>query len=54
MTDRTQLMNQVWACVEQAFVVGDMERAVALEYFLSGLEELAQDERELVMDEVPS
>ena len=53
MTDRTQLMNQVWACVEQAFVVGDMERACALEHFYSALEELEQDERQLVLDEIP-
>ena len=39
MTDRVQLMNQVWACVEQAFVVGDLERAQALEAFLTALEE---------------
>lgn len=54
MTDRLQLMNQVWACVEQAFVVGDLERARALEQFLTALEELTQDERQLVLDELPS
>lgn len=54
MTDRVQLMNQVWACVEQAFVVGDLERARALEHFLSALEELTQDERAPVPDEIPS
>ena len=54
MTDRAQLINQVWACVEQAFVVGDLERACALEHFLTALEELVQDERELVLDEIPS
>lgn len=53
MTDRAQLMNQVWACVEQAFVVGDLERACALEHFLSALEELNRDESELVADEIP-
>lgn len=53
MTDRVQLMNQVWACVEQAFVVGDLERAQALEHFLSALEELTRDERELVPEELP-
>ncbi|MEA2386181.1 MAG: hypothetical protein QOJ22_355 [Thermoleophilaceae bacterium] len=47
-------MNQVWACVEQAFVVGDLERAQALEHFLSALEELCQDDRGLVADEIPS
>ena len=26
MTDRVQLMHQVWACVEQAFIVGDLDR----------------------------
>jgi hypothetical protein len=46
-------MNQVWACVEQAFVVGDLERAQALEHFLSALEELTRDERELVPEELP-
>jgi hypothetical protein len=46
-------MNQVWACVEQAFVVGDVERAQALEHFLTALEELCQDDRELVADEIP-
>lgn len=51
MTDRAQLINQVWACVEQAFVVGDLERAVSLEQFLSALEELAADDRELVTGE---
>jgi hypothetical protein len=54
MTDRVQLMNQVWACVEQAFVVGDMERARALEHFLSALEELVVDDRDLIADEIPS
>ena len=54
MTDRIQLMNQVWACVEQAFVVGDMERALALEHFLRALEELVADDRELVVDEIPT
>ncbi len=54
MTDRIQLMHQVWACVEQAFVVGDLERAVALEHFLSALEELVADDRDLVADEIPS
>jgi hypothetical protein len=38
-------MHQVWACVEQAFVVGDLDRARALERFLAALEELVQDER---------
>jgi hypothetical protein len=55
MTDRVQLMHQVWACVEQAFVVGDLERAQALEHFLTALEELSsQEERELVADEIPT
>jgi hypothetical protein len=54
VTDHAQLMNQVWACVEQAFVVGDLERALALEHFLSALEELAQDDREPVPDEIPT
>ena len=53
MTDRTQLTHQVWACVEQAFVVGDLERAQALEHFLTALEELAADDREPVSDESP-
>lgn len=53
MTDRTQLIHQVWACVEQAFVVGDLERARALEHFLTALEELEQDERQLVLGEIP-
>ena len=53
MTDRAQLMNQVWACVEQAFVVGDIERAQALEHFLTALEELCVDECSLVADEIP-
>lgn len=54
MTDRAQLMHQVWACVEQAFVVGDLERAIALEQFLTALEQLVEDEREFVRDEIPS
>lgn len=55
MTDRVQLMNQVWACVEQAFVVGDLERAQALEHFLTALEDLSsQGEHELVADEIPT
>ena len=55
MTDRVQLMHQVWACVEQAFIVGDLERAQALEHFLTALEELAsQEERTLVADEIPT
>ena len=54
MTDRAQLMNQVWACVEQAFVVGDIERARALEHFYSALEEAERDARQLVFDEIPS
>lgn len=54
MTDRAQLINQVWACVEQAFVVGDLERAQALEHFLTALEQLPHDERQLVLDEIPS
>ena len=46
-------MHQVWACVEQAFIVGDLERAQALEHFLSALEELSsQEERDLVADEI--
>jgi hypothetical protein len=53
MTDRAQLMNQVWACVEQAFVVGDLERARALEHFLSALEELVLDQSPRVTDELP-
>ncbi len=53
MTDRAQLTNQVWACVEQAFVVGDLERARALEQFLSALEGLLDDDRDLVADELP-
>lgn len=51
MTDRLQLRNQVWACVEQAFVVGDLDRARALEQFLCVLEEVVADERDLVADE---
>jgi hypothetical protein len=47
-------MNQVWACVEQAFVVGDLERAQALEHFLTALEALEQERRELVVDEIPT
>ena len=54
MTDRAQLINQVWACVEQAFVVGDLERAQALDHFLSALEELTRDDRDLVPDEIRS
>lgn len=55
MTDRVQLMHQVWACVEQAFIVGDLERAQALEHFLTALEELSsQAERELVLEEIPT
>jgi hypothetical protein len=54
MTDRLQLMNQVWACVEQAFVVGDLDRARALEHFLSALEELVAEDRDRVADEIPS
>lgn len=55
MTDRVQLMNQVWACVEQAFVVGDLERAQALEHFLTALEDLSShEERGLVADEIPT
>lgn len=55
MTDRAQLMNQVWACVEQAFVVGDMERARALEHFLSALEQLAEDgTAPRALDELPA
>ena len=54
MTDRVQLMHQVWACVEQAFIVGDLERAQALEHFLTALEELCQDQREPVRDEIPT
>ena len=54
MTDRVQLKHQVWACVEQAFIVGDLERAQALEHFLTALEELSQDERDLVADEIPT
>jgi hypothetical protein len=54
MTDHVQLMHQVWACVEQAFVVGDLERAQALEHFLTALEELSRDSRELVVDEIPT
>ena len=53
MTDRLQLMNQVWACIEQAFVVGDLERARALEHFLCALEELVADDRVLV-GEIPT
>ena len=53
MTDRAQLINQVWACVEQAFVVGDLERARALEHFLCAIEELVVDDRELVR-EIPA
>lgn len=53
MTDRLQLRNQVWACVEQAFVVGDLERARSLEQFLCVLEELVVDDRELVADDRP-
>lgn len=52
MTDRAQLIHQVWACVEQAFIVGDFERARALEQFLTALEELVADE--LLADEIPS
>lgn len=48
MTDRVQLRNQVWACVEQAFVVGDLERARALEHYLCVLEEAVVEDRELV------
>ena len=48
-------MHQVWACVVQAFIVGDLERAQALEHFLTALEELSsQEERELVVDEIPT
>ena len=48
-------MHQVWACVEQAFIVGDLERAQALEHFLTALEELSsQEERELVVDRIPT
>jgi hypothetical protein len=47
-------MNQVWACIEQAFVVGDLERACALEHFLSALEEMVADDRVLVRDEIPT
>ena len=55
MTDRLQLMQQVWACVEQAFIVGDLERAIALEHFLTALEELSsQEERERVAEEIPT
>ena len=55
MTDRVQLMHQVWACVEQAFIVGDLERAQALEHFLTALEELSsQQERERVLEEIPT
>ncbi|HYH59564.1 MAG TPA: hypothetical protein VD790_10140 [Thermoleophilaceae bacterium] len=54
MTDRVQLINQVWACVEQAFVVGDLDRAIALEHFLTALEDLTADEREMVRDEIPT
>jgi hypothetical protein len=55
MTDRVQLMHQVWACVEQAFIVGDIERAQALEHFLTALEELSsQEERALVANEIPT
>jgi hypothetical protein len=55
MTDRVQLMNQVWACVEQAFIVGDLERAQALEHFLTALEELSsQEDRELLTNEIPT
>ena len=53
MTDRAQLIDQVWACVEQAFVVGDLDRARALEHFLTALEELVADERALVADDFP-
>jgi hypothetical protein len=55
MTDRVQLMNQVWACVEQAFIVGDLGRAQALEHFLTALEELSsQEDRELLTNEIPT
>jgi hypothetical protein len=54
MTDRVQLMNQVWACVEQAFLVGDLERAQALEHFLTALEQLEHEPRELVAGEIPT
>jgi hypothetical protein len=55
MTDRVQLMHQVWACVEQAFIVGDLERAQALEHFLTAIEELSsQEERERVLEEIPT
>jgi hypothetical protein len=47
-------MHQVWACVEQAFLVGDLERAQALEHFLTALEALEVDRRELVADEIPT
>jgi hypothetical protein len=48
-------MHQVWACVEQAFIVGDLERAQALEHFLTALEEISsQEERELVAEEIPN
>jgi hypothetical protein len=47
-------MHQVWACVEQAFLVGDLERAQALEHFLTALEALETDRRELVADEIPT
>jgi hypothetical protein len=48
-------MNQVWACVEQAFIVGDLERAQALEHFLTAIEELcSQDERTQVLEEIPT
>lgn len=40
MTDRKQLMEQVWACIVQAFGAGHMERARSLEHFLSALEDL--------------
>ncbi len=40
MTDRKQLMEQVWACVVRAFETGDMDRAWSLERFLSALEDL--------------
>jgi hypothetical protein len=47
-------MHQVWACVEQAFIVGDLERAQALEQFLTALEALSQEQPDLVADEIPT
>jgi hypothetical protein len=44
MTDRAQLMSQVWACVEQAFAAGDLDRARGLEHFFSALEQLSEDD----------